>query len=222
MAKLAKEKKAKELKDKKEQQAKEKRDAELKSRQEAHTRVIASAASSATASLVTSSCAVAPGAGTAPSGIRPSSNIGVVPTAVACCTSTGSVIRQQSKIVPPSRPDVREVLPPMRVIQRTLVYVMGLSPRIAKEDILRRHEYFGQYGKILRIQVNSTHLQGTPNGPPSCSCYITYSNRDEAEQAILAVDNVVLDGRALKASFGTTKSPHTIAQVLQPSQKPHF
>jgi hypothetical protein len=26
--------------------------------------------------------------------------------------------------------------------------VMGLSPRIAKEEILRRHEYFGQYGKV--------------------------------------------------------------------------
>lgn len=101
----------------------------------------------------------------------------------------------------------------MRVIQRTLVYVMGLSPRIAKEDILRRHEYFGQYGKILRIQVNGAHLHSSASGPPSCSCYITYSNREEAEQAILAVDNVVLDGRALKASFGTTKSPHAIAQV---------
>jgi hypothetical protein len=114
---------------------------------------------------------------------------------------------------------MREVVPPMRVIQRTLVYVMGLSPRIAKEDILRRHEYFGQYGKILRIQVNSAHMHSASNGPPSCSCYITYSNREEAEQAILAVDNVVLDGRALKASFGTTKAPHAVAQVRRRSHQ---
>eukprot|EP00326_Haptolina_ericina_P023983 CAMPEP_0181190232 /NCGR_PEP_ID=MMETSP1096-20121128/12081_1 /TAXON_ID=156174 ORGANISM="Chrysochromulina ericina, Strain CCMP281" /NCGR_SAMPLE_ID=MMETSP1096 /ASSEMBLY_ACC=CAM_ASM_000453 /LENGTH=865 /DNA_ID=CAMNT_0023279429 /DNA_START=84 /DNA_END=2681 /DNA_ORIENTATION=+ len=192
MAKLAKEKKAKELKDKKEQQAKEKRDAELKSRQEAQTRIAASAAA-ASAAASAGNCAPPPGSS-------------------ASTSSVGSAVRQPSKVVPPTRPDMREVGPPMRVIQRTLVYVMGLSPRIAKEDILRRHEYFGQYGKILRIQVNSSHLHSASNGLPSCSCYITYSNRDEAEQAILAVDNVVLDGRALKASFGTTKSPHAVAQ----------
>ena len=42
-----------------------------------------------------------------------------------------------------------------------MITVLGLSPRIAKEEILRRHEYFGQYGKIMRIQV-----QGPPAGPP--------------------------------------------------------
>jgi len=209
MAKLAKEKKAKELKDKKEQQAKEKRDAELKSRQEAQTRVAASAAAAAAAG----SCSMAPGASASVAAVapRPSATSSASANA-ASSVGAAAAVRQPSKVVPPIRPDMREVVPPMRVIQRTLVYVMGLSPRIAKEDILRRHEYFGQYGKILRIQVNSAHMHSASNGPPSCSCYITYSNREEAEQAILAVDNVVLDGRALKASFGTTKAPHAVAQ----------
>ena len=29
----------------------------------------------------------------------------------------------------------------MRLVQRTLVYVIGLSPRLAKEELLRRHEF---------------------------------------------------------------------------------
>ena len=91
------------------------------------------------------------------------------------------------------------------VNQRTLVYVMGLSPRIAREEILRRHEYFGQYGKVLKIVITHTP-QSAASGPVSLSSYITYSNREEAEQAILAVDGVVLDGRTLKASFGTPAS----------------
>ena len=44
-------------------------------------------------------------------------------------------------------------------------------------------EYFGQYGKIMKVQLNSAP-SSTP-GPPSLSCHITYSNRDEAEQVSL-------------------------------------
>ena len=64
--------------------------------------------------------------------------------------------------------------------------------------------YFGQYGKILKIALSPS--AATPPGtsaPAAHSCYITYVSREEAEQAILAVDGVVLDGRTLKASFGT-------------------
>lgn len=31
----------------------------------------------------------------------------------------------------------------LRVIQKTLVYVIGIAPEIASEDILKRPEYFG-------------------------------------------------------------------------------
>jgi len=37
----------------------------------------------------------------------------------------------------------------MRVVQRNLVYVIGLSPRIADEGMLKRTEFFGQYGEIV-------------------------------------------------------------------------
>ena len=40
---------------------------------------------------------------------------------------------------------------------------------------------------------------------PSASAYVTYVKSDDALRAILAVNNVHIDGRTLKASLGTTK-----------------
>jgi len=36
----------------------------------------------------------------------------------------------------------------LRVIQKTLVYVIGLAPEIANEEKLKSVEYFGQYGNL--------------------------------------------------------------------------
>lgn len=36
----------------------------------------------------------------------------------------------------------------LRVIQKTLVYVIGLAPEMANEDKLKSVEYFGQYGNL--------------------------------------------------------------------------
>lgn len=214
---MAREKKAKELKDKKEQQAKEakeKRDAELKSRQEAQARAAASAAA-ASAGASGSSGPVR--AATAPASITGSA-VGAGSAAGAgsasCCN--GSTAAAAAAAAATARPVVKQPLQAgrqqeqlqrdmaLRTSQRAIVYVMGLSPRIAKEEVLRRHDYFGQYGKILRIQVSPAGAAAT-SGPPSLRCCITYATREEAEQAVLAVDNVVLDGRTLKASFGMPK-----------------
>jgi CCR4-NOT transcription complex subunit 4 len=43
-----------------------------------------------------------------------------------------------------------------------------------------------------------------PNGP-SYSAYITYSTPEESSLAILALDNSVIEGHVLRASYGTTK-----------------
>lgn len=59
-----------------------------------------------------------------------------------------------------------------RVIQRNLVYVIGVSPKIAMESILRSYEFFGQYGPIIKIVVNKRNLGGnttTPNTVPGKS-----------------------------------------------------
>lgn len=94
--------------------------------------------------------------------------------------------RQRLKETAETRPKPatisRDQLQNVRVIQRTLVYVVGLSPRIAREDQLRRPEFFGQFGRIIKVAVNTAQPYnpgGSNFSQQSLSCYITYSNRDE-------------------------------------------
>jgi CCR4-NOT transcription complex subunit 4 len=92
----------------------------------------------------------------------------------------------------------------MRVLQKNLVFVVGLPNRISEAETLKKHEYFGKFGKILKVVINqSTSYIGTQG--PSASAYVTYSRCEDALRAILAVNNVIIDNRVLKASLGTTK-----------------
>ena len=74
-------------------------------------------------------------------------------------------------------PKDRNQLANMRVIRRNLVYAVGLPPQIATEEILRKPEYFGQYGKISKIVLNRNH---NGNGDPrraSASAYVTFAHK---------------------------------------------
>ena len=74
-------------------------------------------------------------------------------------------------------PKDRNQLANMRVIRRNLVYAVGLPPTIATEEILRKPEHFGQYGKISKIVLNRNH---NGNGDPrraSASAYVTFSHK---------------------------------------------
>jgi len=51
----------------------------------------------------------------------------------------------------------RQHLAAVRVVQRNLVFVVGLPPRLADGDILKRHEYFGKFGKILKVVINPSN-----------------------------------------------------------------
>ena len=44
----------------------------------------------------------------------------------------------------------------LRVVQKNLVFVIGLSPRLAEPEILRKNEYFGKYGKIYKVVINNS------------------------------------------------------------------
>lgn len=44
----------------------------------------------------------------------------------------------------------------MRVVQRNLVYVVGLALDICYEDVLKGLDYFGQYGKIVKVRLSRT------------------------------------------------------------------
>ncbi|XP_077978128.1 CCR4-NOT transcription complex subunit 4-like isoform X2 [Glandiceps talaboti] len=98
----------------------------------------------------------------------------------------------------------RKHLASVRVVQKNLVFVVGLSQRLADPEILKKHEYFGKFGKILKVVINQSTSYAGSQGP-SASAYVTYQRSEDALKAIQAVNNVFVDGRTLKASLGTTK-----------------
>ena len=106
----------------------------------------------------------------------------------------------------------------VRVVQKNLVFVVGLSQRLADAEVLKKMEYFGRFGKILKVVINSSPgYAGTQI--PSASAYLTYSKAEEALRAIQTVNNIQIDNRTLKASLGTTKyCSHFLKSVSCPKQ----
>ncbi|CAM9253798.1 unnamed protein product [Ectocarpus sp. 12 AP-2014] len=100
----------------------------------------------------------------------------------------------------------RRALQNLRVVRRTLVYAIGLSPNFAQVNTLKQPEYFGQYGEIAKLVIN--HHEGVPQDDPrygSASAYITFRRKEDAWAAVCSVDGFRLMGRTIRASFGTTK-----------------
>ncbi|KAL5490542.1 NOT4 [Sanghuangporus weigelae] len=103
----------------------------------------------------------------------------------------------------------RRHLTNVRIVQRNVVYVVGLGSRFAKEELiptLRSTEYFGQYGKITKMLL----VKRTPPGgqTPILGLYISYYRREDAARTIQAVDGTPSPsggGELLRASYGTTK-----------------
>ncbi|ETB61861.1 hypothetical protein YYC_01668 [Plasmodium yoelii 17X] len=98
-----------------------------------------------------------------------------------------------------------DVIKDLRVVQRNLVFVIGITENYAKKNILKKNEHFGKYGQILNIIINKSQAFNPQYNGPSFSAYITYSNEKEAINAIYFIDGMMLDNKILKASFGTTK-----------------
>lgn len=50
----------------------------------------------------------------------------------------------------------------VRVVQKNLVFVVGLSQRLADSEVLKKNEYFGKFGKISKVVINpSPQYAGT-------------------------------------------------------------
>jgi CCR4-NOT transcription complex subunit 4 len=99
----------------------------------------------------------------------------------------------------------RKHLAGMRVVQKNLVYVTGLSPNSQEDQLLqtlRGDQYFGQYGKIIKIVVSKAK---DPSHPHSVGVYVTYERKEDAASCIAAVDGSKNGDRTLRAQFGTTK-----------------
>ncbi|KAI4334450.1 hypothetical protein L6164_019144 [Bauhinia variegata] len=117
--------------------------------------------------------------------------------------------KMKSQKVKSKSSEGQKQLSSVRVIQRNLVYIVGLPLNLADEDLLQQREYFGQYGKVMKVSMSRTAagvIQQFPNN--TCSVYITYSKEEEAIRCIQNVHGFVLEGRPLRACFGTTKYCH--------------
>ncbi|XP_068668358.1 uncharacterized protein [Aristolochia californica] len=137
----------------------------------------------------------------------------IVGTAANCermVAEINSERKLKSQKAKPKASEGRKHLSSVRVIQRNLVYVIGIPANLADEDTLERKEYFGQYGKVLKISI-SWPTGGGQNSSSNntVSVYITYTKEEEAVRCIQLVHGFTLDGRSLRACFGTTKYCHT-------------
>ncbi|KAL8991772.1 MAG: hypothetical protein Q9169_007666 [Polycauliona sp. 2 TL-2023] len=100
----------------------------------------------------------------------------------------------------------RKHLSGIRVVQKNLVYVVGLNPQSREEDLLqtlRGDQYFGQYGKIIKIVVSKAKVNA--GGNSSIGVYVTFARREDAASCITAVDGSQNGDRTLRAQYGTTK-----------------
>lgn len=71
---------------------------------------------------------------------------------------------------------------------------------------MKKPEYFGQYGNILKIVVNTVNAyKSNETKVLSHSAYITYSKSSEASLAILAVDGIMIGGGCIRATYGSTR-----------------
>lgn len=79
----------------------------------------------------------------------------------------------------------RKHLSNVRVVQKNLVYVLGLSSKHANAE----NELFKKYGKIAKLVVSkrtTTHQSSSSNGSQTSSVgiYITYQRKDDAAKLL--------------------------------------
>ena len=92
----------------------------------------------------------------------------------------------------------RKHLAGLRVVQKNLVYVVGLNPKSREEDLLqtlRGDQYFGQYGKIIKIVVSKAKEGAASN---SIGVYVTFARKQDAASCIAAVDGSQNGERVLR------------------------
>lgn len=102
----------------------------------------------------------------------------------------------------------RKHLAGLRVVQKNLVYVVGLSPGIPEQDLLktlRGDKYFGQYGTIVKIVVSKAKQGEAPLNNGSLGVYVTFARKEDAAKCIAAVNGSQNGDRILRAQLGTTK-----------------
>ncbi|OTB09597.1 hypothetical protein M426DRAFT_50486 [Hypoxylon sp. CI-4A] len=100
----------------------------------------------------------------------------------------------------------RKNLQGVRVVQKNLVYVTGLTPTVREDELLktlRKPEFFGQYGNIQKISISNR--KSADGQPQSLGIYVTFERKEDAARCIQAVHGSQNGDRVLKAQLGTTK-----------------
>ena len=100
----------------------------------------------------------------------------------------------------------RKNLVGVRVVQKNLVYVTGLTPTVREDELLRtlrRPEFFGQYGNIQKISISNRKSSDGQN--QSLGIYVTFERKEDASKCIQAVNGSQNGDRVLRAQLGTTK-----------------
>jgi hypothetical protein len=91
----------------------------------------------------------------------------------------------------------------IRIIQKNIIHAHGFPKSIARTNLLKSNEYFGQYGNIVKITI--TYKINPDNNKKLYSAYIVYSNESEAALAVLCVDSLLIYGKIIRVFFGTNK-----------------
>lgn len=104
----------------------------------------------------------------------------------------------------------------VRVVQRNLVYAVGLAMEICYEDTLMGPEFFGAYGKMVKqMSVNRMGPYGSAvsrNGPTG-SAYITFKRPEDAKRCIEAVNGVTWGGKEFATQAVMVAQPCLCAQA---------
>ena len=91
----------------------------------------------------------------------------------------------------------------IRIIQKNLVHFLGFPDSLLNENLLKSKDYFGQFGKIIKLMLSSKIDPLTKK--KSNSAYITFSKNKEAAHAILTFDSLIIEGNIVRCFFGTSK-----------------
>ncbi|KAK7743709.1 transcriptional repressor general negative regulator of transcription subunit 4 [Diatrype stigma] len=100
----------------------------------------------------------------------------------------------------------RKNLVGVRVVQKNLVYVTGLTPTVREDELLktlRKPEFFGQYGNIQKISISNR--KSSDGQAQSLGIYVTFERKEDAARCIQAVNGSQNGDRILRAQLGTTK-----------------
>ncbi|OSX76879.1 hypothetical protein BU14_0171s0027 [Porphyra umbilicalis] len=114
--------------------------------------------------------------------------------------------RDRAAAAAASQAKAKTTLKHVRVVQRNLVYVIGLSLSLAREEALKRAQMFGRFGRISRVLVNRGHpYNADAPGGPSIAAYILFARDTDASTAARVMNGEVFDGRELRCAIATTK-----------------